>query len=220
MRLQLTKFYEFLARPLFLRSRVLLALLTIPLICALYFPLWKISMEAPQYPQGLHMDVYAYKLVGGNDGHDIDEINTLNHYIGMRKLDQRAFADLDFLPFFVGALVLLTLRVAAIGSVHTLVDLTVLSLYGGAFAFGRFIYQLYVYGHDLSPTAPVKVKPFTPVILGTKDVANFTTHSYPQLGTLLIGVFLGGLVFVLFLHLWIGRKRALDTVSVPDAAHQ
>ena len=53
------------------------------------------------------------------------------------------------------------------------------------FAFGRFVYQLYLYGHDLSPEAPVKIKPFTPVILGTKDVANFTTHSFPQLGSIM-----------------------------------
>ncbi len=208
MKLYLSKFYEFLARPLLPASRVILLTLIVPLLLSLNFPLWKISMEAPQYPQGLQMDIYAYKIVGGNDGHDIDEINTLNHYIGMRKLDQRSFADLDFLPFFIGVLALLTLRVALIGDVRALVDLTVLSLYGGTFAFGRFVYQLYLYGHDLSKEAPVKVKPFTPVILGTKDVANFTTHSFPQLGTYLVGAFLSGLVLTLLVHLWRGRRDA------------
>jgi len=208
MKLYLSKFYAFLARPLLPSSRLVLVLLTVPLLLALAFPLWKISMEAPQYPQGLSMDIYAYKIVGGHDGYDIQEINTLNHYIGMRKLDQRAFADLDFLPFFLGALALLTLRVAAIGDVRALVDLGVLSLYGGTFALGRFVYQLYVYGHDLSPEAPVKVKPFTPVILGSKDVANFTTHSFPQLGSYMVAVFLGGVVLTLLAHLWIGRRDA------------
>ncbi len=208
MKLYLAKFYEFLSRPILPRSRLVLALLTVPLLLSLWFPLWKISMEAPQYPQGLSMDIYAYKIVGGNEGHDIQEINTLNHYIGMRKLDQRAFADLDFLPFFLGALALLTLRVAVIGDIRALVDLTVLSLYGGLFAFGRFVYQLYLYGHDLSPEAPVKIKPFTPVILGTKDVANFTTHSFPQLGSIMVGVFLIGITLTLLGHLWIGRRNA------------
>lgn len=207
MKLYLPKFYEFLSRPLFLRARLALVFLIVPLLCALYFPLWKISMEAPQYPKGLSMDIYAYKLEGGNEGHDIEEINTLNHYIGMRKLDQHSFADLDFLSFVVGILGLLTLRVAAVGDVRSLLDLTVLSMYLGLFAFARFVYQLYVYGHDLSPMAPVKVKPFTPVILGSKDVANFTTHSFPQIGSLLLGVFLFGLCLILFAHLWKGRQE-------------
>ena len=139
MKLHLSKFYAFLARPLLPSSRIMLVLLTVPLLLALAFPLWRISMEAPQYPQGLSMDIYAYKIVGGHEGNDIQEINTLNHYIGMRKLDQRAFADLDFLPFFLGALALLTLRVAAIGDIRALVDLALLSLYGGTFAIGRFV---------------------------------------------------------------------------------
>ena len=54
----------------------------------------------------------------------------------------------------------------------------------------------------------MKVKPFTPVILGTKDVANFTTHSFPQLGTYMIGAFLTGLSLTLVAHLWRGRRDA------------
>lgn len=208
MRDSMNKFYAFLDQPIYASARLMLLLLALPLSLSFAAPLWRISMEAPQYPQGLSMDIYAYKIVGGNEGHDIQEINTLNHYIGMRKLDQRAFADLDFLPFFLGALALLTLRVAVIGDIRALVDLTVLSLYGGLFAFGRFVYQLYLYGHDLSPEAPVKIKPFTPVILGTKDVANFTTHSFPQLGSIMVGVFLTGITLTLVGHLWIGRKNA------------
>ena len=124
MKLYLAKFYAFLSRPILPHSRLVLALLTVPLLLSLWFPLWKISMEAPQYPQGLSMDIYAYKIVGGNEGHDIQEINTLNHYIGMRKLDQRAFADLDFLPFFLGALALLTLRAVSYTHLKAMTGMT------------------------------------------------------------------------------------------------
>lgn len=203
------KFYEFLDRPLFPSSRFLLLALLIPLWASLLLPLWQIRMEAPQYPSGLHMDIYSYTLKGGNDGHDITEINTLNHYIGMRKIDRQALSDLDFMPFVFGILGLLVLRVAAIGNVRSLIDLTLLSGYGCTFAFGRFIYRLYVYGHELDPTAPVKVQPFTPVIIGSKQIANFTTHSYPQLGSVLVGVFLLGLTGILAWHL-IAGKRAAD----------
>jgi hypothetical protein len=91
--------------------------------------------------------------------------------------------------------------VAALGNVRALIDLTVLSIYAATFALGRFVYRLYVFGHELDPTAPVKVKGFTPVIIGTKQIANFTTHSYPRVGALLIGLFVLGLAGLVIWHL-------------------
>ncbi|MCX5748150.1 MAG: hypothetical protein NT062_37300, partial [Proteobacteria bacterium] len=73
------KFYAFLDRPLFGWSRLVLLLLTVPLVLTFTRPLWKISMTAPQYPQGLYMEIYTHKIEGGNDGQHIKEINTLNH---------------------------------------------------------------------------------------------------------------------------------------------
>ena len=87
------KFYEFLDRPLFPSARLLLVVLLVPLFVSLVVPLWQIRMEAPQYPRGLHMDIYSYTIEGGNDGHDIVEINTLNHYIGMHKIDRQSLSD-------------------------------------------------------------------------------------------------------------------------------
>jgi copper chaperone NosL len=213
MALMLDKFYDFLARPLYKSARVLLALLAVPLVLAFTAPLWKISMTAPQYPKGLQMDVYAYKLEGGNEGQDIHEINTLNHYIGMRKIDRAELSDLDWIPFALGLLIVLTLRCAAIGNVRTLVDLAVLSLYIGIFALGRFVYKLYVFGHNLDPDAPLKIEPFTPAVFGTKRIANFSTSSYPQLGTIMIGIFFAGVLGTLVWHLFAGRRQALREVA-------
>lgn len=202
------KFYEFLNRPLFMSARVLLALLVVPLALSFTQPLWRISMTAPQYPKGLYMDVYAYKLEGGDEGQHIKEINTLNHYIGMHSLDRTAAADLDWIPFALGALALLALRVAAIGTVKDLVDLMVVAGYVSAFAFGRFIYRLYVFGHELAPDAPVRIKPFMPVVLGHKTVANFETFSYPQAGSYYLGAFVVGVLGLLAWHLIAGRRAA------------
>ena len=58
--------------------------------------------------------------------------------------------------------------------------------YISVFAFGRFVYKLYVFGHNLDPDAPLKIPPFTPAIFGTKQIANFVTHSYPAVGGLFI----------------------------------
>jgi copper chaperone NosL len=214
---QLSRFYEFLDRPLFGWSRVVLALLVIPLVLSFSAPLWKISLHAPQYPDGLWMEVYMDKVEGGNGGQHINEINTLNHYIGMHKIDRRELADLDWIPFAVGLLVLLALRCAAIGNVRALLDLVVVTGYVTVFAFGRFIYKLYVFGHTLDPTAPLKVKPFTPAIIGSKQIANFTTTSMPQLGTFLVGMFATGVTVLLAWHLFMGRAAMLRGQRVSPA---
>lgn len=218
MQKSLNAFYEFIARPLYPWTRVLLAALVLPLALSFTAPLWRISMEAPQYPGGLSMSIYSYKLEGGNNGQHVDEINTLNHYIGMHPIDRAALSDLDWLPFAFGLLALLTLRVAAIGNVSALLDLVVLTVYVSLFAFGRFVFKLWVFGHDLSSDAPVKVEPFMPAVLGTKQIANFTTHSMPALGSLYLGVFAGGLVLVALWHLWKGRRDAvLAETKGPEA---
>jgi len=190
-----------LGRPIHARSRIFLALLILPLAASLLFPLWRIRMEAPQYPKGLYLDIYAYRLDGGHHGHDITEINELNHYIGMMKLDQDSIPELGWIPFALGFLALLALRAAAIGSVRDTVDLGVMLSYVTVFFLARFILMLYNYGHRLSPQAAVTVAPFMPVIIGTKQVANFTTHSFPHLGTLLVGVFALGAFLVAGWHL-------------------
>ncbi len=181
-----------LCRPIGTRSRLALALLVLPLAASFLFPLWTIRMEAPQYPQGLRMDIYAHRLHGGHDGRDIREINNLNHYIGMMKIEQSSIPELGWIPFALGFLALLALRAAALGTVRDLIDLTVLLVYVTGFFFARFVLMLYNYGHRLAPEAAIKVEPFTPVVVGTKQIANFTTHSFPNLGTLCLGLFAAG----------------------------
>jgi copper chaperone NosL len=208
IRQSLDAFYAFLDRPLYLGARLALAVLVIPLLMTFTAPLWKISMVAPQYPQGLYIDVYTHKVDGGHDGHDITEINELNHYIGMKPIDRAALTDLDWIPFALGLLALLTLRCAAIGNVRTLVDLVVVSGYVATFAFARFIYKLWYFGHSLNPDAPIKLEPFTPAIIGRKQVANFAVESWPQAGTYYVTAFLAGVVGVTAWHLIAGRRAA------------
>jgi hypothetical protein len=179
----------------------MLLVLIVPLVLAFTAPLWRISLAAPQYPRGLVLDIYAYKVEGGNGGQHLKEINNLNHYIGMRTISRAELSDLDWMPFALGALALLALRCAAVGNVRALIDLTVLTGYIGAFAMGRFAYRMYVYGHNLDPNAPFKVPPFTPPLIGSKQLANFVTTSMPGLGSIWIGVFIGGLAALTVWHL-------------------
>jgi hypothetical protein len=145
-------------------------------------------MFAPQYPEGLRLDIYSYKLEGGNGGQDVKEINILNHYIGMRDLAAEDFAEFKWLPFIVGALGLLYLRAAVMGTVGGLVDVLVLNIYFSAFALWSFGYKMYAYGHNLAPTAAVKVPPFMPPMFGAKQLANFEVYSYPQAASYAMGL--------------------------------
>lgn len=213
------KFYAFLDRPLRWWARIALLVLVIPLVLSFWFPLWRIGLVAPQYPDGLYVDIYSYTLVGGNHGQHLDEINTLNHYVGMQHIDRRQMSDLDWMPFAIGILCLITLRTAAIGTVRSLIDLNVLMVYALGFMFARFVYKLYVLGHNLSHEAPLRMEPFMPALFGRKTIANFEETSYPQFGAVLMGLFALGVVAVLVVHLVSGRRQAsrAERVTVPIA---
>ena len=208
MRHPLEKFYEFVQQPVRLRSRLLIALMVVPLALTFTAPLWNISMVAPQYPNGLSLDIYAHKIEGGRQGQDIQEINTLNHYIGMSPINRQAMSDLDWIPFAIGVLTILALRVAAIGNIRSLIDLTVVTCYFSLFSLARFVYKLYLLGHDLDQRAPVTVAPFMPAVLGTKQIANFTVTSMPRLASVYMALFAIGIAAITIWHLVQGRREA------------
>lgn len=195
--------YEFLQKPLNLWSRLMLVLGAVAVCGAIFFPLWKLRLVAPQYAEGLEMEIYAYKLEGGNNGQDLIEINNLNHYIGMKPISQADFTEMQIMPFMFGVFILLSLRAAVFGYMGAVIDLFMLASYFGAFSIGAFYYRLYSYGHDLDPSAPMNVEPFTPLLLGTQEIANFTQSSYPELGTYLLWVFM----VLLILAIWFSRKE-------------
>lgn len=170
------------------------------LVLAPFFPLWQITMFANQFPEGIRMSVFAYKLVGGNGGADLQGINILNHYIGMREIQAADFVEMRFIPFALGVFFLIGLRAALFAKVRDVIDLTVLFLYFSAFSFGVFWYRMYTYGHRLDPEAPIKVAPFTPPVFGHQHIANFDVYSYPGLGTILLMAFGLSLVAVLVLE--------------------
>lgn len=215
MRRTADNFWEFLDVPLRGGGRLILVGLVLPLLLSFAFPLWRISMKAPQYPDGLMVDIYTYKLVGGNDGHDVNEINNLNHYIGMHVITREELRDLDWMPFGVVAMALLALRAALLGNIRTLIDLSMVAAYISVVAFGRFVYMLWEFGHNLDPKAPLKVEPFMPVVFGSKQIANFTTHSMPHVGSVLMGAFTVGVWGITLWYLWRGRHEASSPTPIP-----
>jgi hypothetical protein len=148
------------------RARLLILLAALLLAMTYVLPLWNLTMFAPQYPDGLRLDIYSHTLTGGNGGQDVKEINVLNHYIGMHDLAEESFAEFQWMPFVIGAIGLLLLRAAVYGTAGALLDVTMLFVYFGAFSAWSFGYKLYRYGHDLAPDAAIKVAPFMPPVFG------------------------------------------------------
>ena len=97
---QFDRFQAMLVRPLSGRARLGLIVLLAPLLASFAWPLWSMRFEAPQYPDGLRLEIYAHTVEG-----DLHEINTLNHYIGMASIDRAELSDLDWIPFALGVIV-------------------------------------------------------------------------------------------------------------------
>ena len=201
---------RFLDLPLEPPPRALLLAALLLLAPAYLTPLWKLTMYAPQYPEGLRMEIYSWKLEGGNRGQDVKEINVLNHYIGMRELTTADFTEFKWIPFVVGALALLFLRASVLGKTGTLVDLFVVYVYFGLFSLWSFAYKLYAYGHELAPTASVKVAPFMPPLFGHRKLANFDVYSYPAAGSYALAAVAAALAGAVYLA-WREGSRSLAT---------
>jgi hypothetical protein len=192
---------------------VLLIVGAVLLAVSIFLPLWQIHLVAPQYQEGLDLYIHSHKLVGGNEGQDLTEINNLNHYIGMQPIEEEDFAEMTFIPFLLGGFALLALRAAFFGTVKSAIDTLVLFVYFGAFSMWRFYYQLYTYAHNLDPRAPMDIDPFTPVLIGWKQIANFTQYSFPREGSAL----LLGTVVCFAGAIWMGVQSKTDDPE-PTAA--
>ena len=153
------------------------------------------------------MQIYAYKIHGGGlNGNDINEINNLNHYIGMKKIDQADFTEMQIMPFMFGVFILLALRAVVFGEMKNVIDLFV----------ARRLFRRLLHRRLLLPSLLVRAQsrsaragphpPFTPLILGTQKIANFTQSSYPELGTYLLWVFM----LLLILAIWFSRKEEVQ----------
>jgi hypothetical protein len=190
--------------------RVLLVVAALCLVPTYFFPLWTMTMFAPQYPEGLRLYIYSHELDGGNGGQDVREINVLNHYIGMRDLQASDFTEFQWMPFVLGALGLLFLRAAVHGQLGQLLDVFVMSLYFSLFSLWSFGYKLYRYGHDLAPTAAVQVDPFMPPLFGHKQLANFDVYSYPAPASYALGLAMAVLAAAFFLAWRRARVRTVE----------
>jgi len=190
-----------------LKSRLLLVLAAIVLLPSFVFPLWSLKFWSYQYPDGLNLYIYSHKLVGGNDGNDLKEINILNHYIGMAEIEEEDFLELKWIPLAIGIFIVLALRAFIFGKVGKVLDVFMLFAYFGAFSMWSFWYKLHYYGHNLNPRASVKVSPFNPPMFGFEQVGQFKVWSYPGAGSYFLIAF--GLILLISMIISINSKETL-----------
>lgn len=158
--------------------RLFLAMIIIGCYALMYFqPMWSFEFVAPQYPQGLELQVYLNGARG-----DVFEIDIINHYIGMSKLGDAAVNERAIAPFALVALSTLALLVAIVPH-KIFARFLSLPILGFPVAFvSIFFLWLYRFGHNLDPAAPVDLTPFTPTILGTGIIGQFRTFAIPGVG--------------------------------------
>ena len=158
---------------------VLCLLAAAALAISIFVPLWRIELDAPQYPEGLALLIYPNMLAG-----DVDIINGLNHYIGMGTLHAENFVEFTVLPYIIGAFSVLCLMVAILRRKGILFGVTILFIIFGLVAMYDFWQWEYEYGHNLDPNAAIKVPgmAYQPPLIGFKQLLNFGAYSIPDTG--------------------------------------
>lgn len=192
------------------RSRWFMLVAAVLLATAYVLPLWRVDLIAPQYPEGLGMFIRINGVEGLKEG-DLQSINGLNHYIGMKTIEPDAIPELQYMPWILAGLIVGGLAVAALRRrvplyIYTVVLMGVLSL--GLWDYWRWGYD---YGHDLDQeTAIIKIPGMTysPPVIGRKKLLNFTATSWPSTGGIAMGIAAGLVVAASVTSLRAGRKEA------------
>ncbi len=169
--------------------RILMAVAALSLLGLFAFPLWRITLQAPQYPDGVTMYIYVNKLGGDSPG-TLQNINILNHYVGMKYIEEDAIPELQYFPYIIIGLVVLGLGVALAGRRRLMLGwLVSLAVLGAAGIYDFYLWE-YDYGHNLSPNAPIVIPDasFQPPLIGTKIILNFVATSMPHTGAIFIGL--------------------------------
>lgn len=160
-------------------SRILIILSAVLMVSGYFLPLWQILMWAPQYPEGLDMQIWINDIKG-----DVKIISALNHYIGMRHIEVSMFPEFQYMIYIVGFLIAFGLLASLVNRRFMLVTFTSLIIGCALAALVDFYLWGYDYGHNLDPTAPIIVPgmSYQPPLIGTKQLLNFTAFSGPDIG--------------------------------------
>ena len=171
-------------------SRLLVGAAALLLLLLYVLPLWHVRLVAPQYPEGLGMHIHIAAVQGATEN-DLTNINNLNHYIGMKRIENDAIPELRIMPWIVGALVAGGLLVAVAGRRRLLYAWQGGFLLLGVAGLVDFWRWEYDYGHNLDMQEAIIKIPgmsYQPPLIGSKQLLNFTATSWPASGGIAAGI--------------------------------
>lgn len=166
------------------------------ILVSLFLPYWHMELHAPQYPDNLHLTAYVNHLTG-----DVAEIDGLNHYIGMRPLDEAAQLERAIGVFVLIAMVVLLELASYIHNRWAALLAVPAILFPPMFLLDLHLWMRH-FGLNLDPHAPLSsaVEPFVPPILGEGVVGQFKTVAEPGTGLILVTVASLTIILALFFH--------------------
>lgn len=180
-------------------SNVAMIVGSLMLLLVFLVPMWKIRLEAPQFPEGIDMYIWVNKITGDTES-TLQNMNILNHYIGMQKIEPDSIPELQYFPYIIIFMSILGVIFGLFGNRKFFMTWIILIIILGVLGIYDFYMWEYNYGHNLDPMAPIKVPGmvYQPPLIGSKYLLNFKAISYPALGAYFLGVAVI-LAFVAFL---------------------
>ena len=193
-------------------SRVMMAIASLLLLGLFFLPAWRIDLFAPQYPEGLMMNIWIDRISG-----DVEIINGLNHYIGMKPFTSESFPEFKYLYLIVIFFMLFGLLISITGKSSLLKYFLIVSFLGGCVAMYDFYQWGYEYGHDLDPKAAIQVPglSYQPPVFGHKRLLNFDAYSFPDIGGWLVVIAVAIACFILIFEYYkIKKAKGFNTSIV------
>ncbi|MCK5781414.1 MAG: hypothetical protein KAH10_02415 [Flavobacteriales bacterium] len=187
-----------------MKGRILMGLAGVLLLLMFLFPMWRITLIAPQYPDGLTMHIWVNQITGDEPG-TLENINLMNHYVGMKDIEPSMFPELEIFPIVIYIVSALAFLFAFLGRRSLYLAWTGIMSVLGVVGVYDFYTWLYNYGHELNPHAAIKVpgQAYMPPVFGYKKLLNFHVWSYPEGASFL----LAGAVALGVLAWYLSRKK-------------
>lgn len=168
-------------------QKIIVICSSVILVLVFFFPIWKINLEAPQYPEGIGLEIWLNKITGQKPN-DLNSINGLNHYIGMKPINPSDIPELKLMPYIIMVMILLGLAAGILGKKSLVKMWIALFFVIGIVGMYDFYQWEYDYGHDLNPHAAIKIPgmSYQPPLIGSQKLLNFNAISMPDFGTWII----------------------------------
>jgi len=146
------------------KNRIWMSIAALMLIGVYLFPIWSISLEAPQYPEGIGLNIWINQIEG--------------------KAPPESIPELKIMPPVIGFLIASGLLIAIFGSRKWVLGWLVVFMILAVVGLVDFYLWEYDYGHNLNPDAAIKIPgmSYQPPLIGSKQLLNFTAASWPHIG--------------------------------------